>query len=67
MDYECAGYTKADKPLNAYDTVVQYGESHQEDDASSVVLFLIVGVTAVLIYSTLFIIDYIEEKLRMNS
>lgn len=36
-------------------------------DASSVVLFLIVGVTAVLIYSTLFIIDYIEEKLRMNS
>lgn len=36
-------------------------------DASSVVLFLIVGVTAVLIYSTLFIIDYIEEKLRMDS
>lgn len=36
-------------------------------DASSVVLFLIVGITAVLIYSTLFIIDYIEEKLRMNS
>lgn len=31
MDYECAGYTKADKPLNAYDTVVQYGKSHQDD------------------------------------
>ncbi len=24
IDYECAGFTKADKPLNAYDTVLKY-------------------------------------------
>lgn len=24
IDYECAAYTKADKPLNAYDTIMKY-------------------------------------------
>jgi len=24
IDYECAAYTKADKPLNAYDTIIKY-------------------------------------------
>lgn len=28
IDYECAGYTKADKPLNAYDTVIQWSKPH---------------------------------------
>lgn len=28
IDYECAGYTKADKPLNAYDTVIQWNKPH---------------------------------------
>lgn len=28
IDYECAGFTKADKPLNAYDTVVQWNKPH---------------------------------------
>lgn len=36
-------------------------------DASAVVLILIVGIVAVAIYSTLFIIDCIEEKLRAVS
>lgn len=28
IDYECAGFTKADKPLNAYDTVVTWNKPH---------------------------------------
>lgn len=36
-------------------------------DASSVVLILIVGITAGSIYLILLIIDYIEEKLRIAS
>lgn len=28
IDYECAGFTKADKPLNAYDTVIQWNKPH---------------------------------------
>lgn len=31
MDYECAGYTKADKPLNAYDTLNTY-DFHYKDE-----------------------------------
>lgn len=31
IDYECAGFTKADKPLNAYDTVVQWGKPHASE------------------------------------
>lgn len=30
VDYECAGYTKADKPLNAYDTVIKYNKPYKE-------------------------------------
>lgn len=31
MDYESAGYTKEDKPLNAYDTVKTYNKGHYEE------------------------------------
>lgn len=31
IDYESAGYTKEDKPLNAYDTVRQYHPKHEEE------------------------------------
>lgn len=31
IDYECAGFTKADKPLNAYDTVIQWGKPHGDE------------------------------------
>lgn len=31
MDYESAGYTKEDKPLNAYDTVRTYNKGHSEE------------------------------------
>lgn len=31
MDYECAGYTKADKPLNAYDTLMTYDFNHKDE------------------------------------
>lgn len=31
LDYECAGYTKIDKPLNAYDTIKQFNPSHKEE------------------------------------
>lgn len=30
VDYECAGYTKADKPLNAYDTIMKYNKPNKE-------------------------------------
>lgn len=30
IDYECAGYTKEDKPLNAYDTVLKYQPNHSD-------------------------------------
>ena len=35
MDYECAGYTKADKPLNAYDTLNTY-DFHYKDEMLSI-------------------------------
>lgn len=31
IDYECAGYTKPDKPLNAYDTIVKYSPAHSDE------------------------------------
>lgn len=31
IDYECAGYTKADKPRNAYDTVMEFHPNHSEE------------------------------------
>lgn len=31
IDYECAGYTKDDKPLNAYDTITQYDKSNRDE------------------------------------
>lgn len=31
IDYECAGFTKADKPLNAYDTVITWGKAHGDE------------------------------------
>lgn len=31
IDYECAGYTKDDKPLNAYDTIMQYNKPHGDE------------------------------------
>ena len=31
IDYECAGYTKIDKPLNAYDTILKYSPSHSDE------------------------------------
>lgn len=31
MDYECAGYTKADKPRNAYDTVRELKPDHYDE------------------------------------
>ena len=31
IDFECAGYTKADKPLNAYDTVLKLGLDKDEE------------------------------------
>lgn len=31
IDYECAGYTKADKPLNAYDTIKKYSPQHSDE------------------------------------
>ncbi len=30
IDYECAGFTKEDKPLNAYDTVMKYGKGNTD-------------------------------------
>lgn len=31
IDYECAALTKPDKPLNAYDTVHEYGSAHKKE------------------------------------
>lgn len=31
IDFECASYTKADKPLNAYDTIMKYTYTHKEE------------------------------------
>lgn len=31
LDYESAGYTKPDKPLNAYDTVIVWGKPHADE------------------------------------
>lgn len=31
IDYECAGFTKADKPLNAYDTLQAYKKPHADE------------------------------------
>lgn len=31
IDYECAGYTKIDKPLNAYDTIQKYSPQHSDE------------------------------------
>ena len=30
IDYECAGYTKPDKPLNAFDTINKYNPTNKE-------------------------------------
>lgn len=31
FDFECAGYTKEDKPLNAYDTIRKYSYTHTNE------------------------------------
>lgn len=57
FDWECARYTKADKPLNAYDTLYKFYPSHEKE-----ILPLLKELN--LAYSTLEFNKDIENKMK---